>query len=119
DLIAGGTSQLSTPFITIPGTYTELYWNLGSYDWTNESPRPTKAVITVTGTNNLGQAVTKTATLENFTEPNGWTFASVLPEPETTVDEEEEEEDLVQPSRSLAPVRPIASVITPIVQPFQ
>ena len=89
DVIAGGASQLSTPFITIPGAYTEEYWNLGSYNWLDSSPRPTRAVVTVVGTNNLGDTLTKSVTLTNFSEPNGWTFASILPEPEAAAPEEE------------------------------
>ena len=117
DLIAGGVNQLSTPFITVDGDYEEEYWNLGTYDWASDSPRPTKAVVTVTGTNNLGQTVTKTATLENFTEPNGWTFASILPEPETTVDEEEEEEEEQTGSFFIPAFTPTILGTTP-TQPF-
>jgi len=79
DLINAGTKQLSTPFITIPGTYDEEYWTLGDYNWAYDSARPTHAVVTVTGTNNLGQTVTKSNDLDNIAEPNGWAFASVLP----------------------------------------
>lgn len=43
----GGITQLSTAFFTEPGTYTEDYWNLGSFDWT-DSFQPTRAVVYVT-----------------------------------------------------------------------
>src|SRR5690606_37243057 len=31
-----GILQHSTPFITIPGTYIESYWELGEYDWASD-----------------------------------------------------------------------------------
>ncbi len=79
DLIASGTTQLSTPFITVAGDYTEKFWNLGSYGWVNNSPQPTRAVVTVTGTDARGDVKTAIATANSLAEPNNWTFASILP----------------------------------------
>ncbi len=80
-LIGSGTSQLSTPFITSPGTYTEQYWNLGTYLWNPASLMPIKAVVTVTGTNSAGQSVTESVEISPLDEgsPSWPTFASVLP----------------------------------------
>lgn len=78
--------QLSTPFITVPGSYEEEYWTLGNYAWTSSSPMPTKAVVTVSGTNAADQTVTRTTELAPLNQgaPSWPTFASVLPQPITT-----------------------------------
>jgi hypothetical protein len=74
-------TELSTPFITIPGTYEEEYWNLGAYAWSSSSPMPTSAVVTVTGTDASGAPRTATTTLSPLSQgdPSWPTFASVLP----------------------------------------
>lgn len=64
--------QLSTPFIVTPGTYQEEYWNLGSRSW-GINDKPTKAIVTVTGTNG-----TKSTTLTPLVEPNGWSFENLV-----------------------------------------
>jgi hypothetical protein len=80
DLIGSGTTVLSTPFITDEGTYVEEYWTLGDHTISSSS-KPTKAVITVTGTNSVNSSVSKSTDLTMLTEPDDVTFASVLPAP--------------------------------------
>lgn len=71
-LANGGTTQLSTPFITQTGSYVEEYWNLGAHSMT-PATKPTKAVVTVTGANG-----TRSATLSSLVEPNGWVYESLF-----------------------------------------
>jgi len=81
NIIAGGTTQLSTPFITISGSYVEDYWNLGAYTWTSTSPTPTAARITVLGTDMAGNASTKTIRITPLRQgqPSWPTFQAILP----------------------------------------
>lgn len=82
DLINDGETSLSTPFIMTQGSYIEEYWNLGSNVWTSED-KPTRVVISVTD-----ETGTYTDENTNFSEPNGWTYESLVPPaptPETTV----------------------------------
>ncbi len=73
-LINNGETHLSTPFIIENGTYgTETYWNLGAHTL-NFSTKPTKAVVTVTGQNG-----THSIELTPLTEPNNWTYESLIP----------------------------------------
>lgn len=72
-LINSGARQLSTPFITEPGTYIEDYWNLGAHSL-GLSTKPTKAVVTVTGVNG-----TRSTEISPLVEPNGWTYESIIP----------------------------------------
>jgi hypothetical protein len=71
-LINNGTLQLSTPFYT-QGTANDAYWVFGSRTWT-AADKPTKAVVTVVGSNGV-----KDVTISSLSEPNGWTFESLLP----------------------------------------
>lgn len=86
-------TQLSTPFISMPGTYTEAYWDLGAYTWTAESPVPTDALVTVTGTDSVGLAKTASVTLSplNAGPPSWPSFASILPTATSEPEEEQEE----------------------------
>jgi hypothetical protein len=70
-LINSGELQHSTPFVTA-GTYSDIYWNFGTRNWTVDD-KPTRAVVTVTGSN--GE---RTAELSPLNEPNGWNFASLI-----------------------------------------
>lgn len=72
-LINSGERQLSTPFITEAGTYTETYWHFESNNL-GLGTKPTKAVVTVTGANG-----TRSTEISPLTEPNGWTYESVIP----------------------------------------
>jgi len=69
----------STPFIMTEGTYVEEYWNLGDHNWT-ENDKPNRSVISVTD-----ESGTYTAENTNFTEPNDWTFESLIPPTQTTI----------------------------------
>lgn len=72
-LINSGTTQLSTPFIIQPGSYTETFWNLGTHNLGFDT-KPTKAVVTVTGANGM-----RDTTVTPLTEPNGWAYESLVP----------------------------------------
>ncbi|HEX7483844.1 MAG TPA: lamin tail domain-containing protein [Candidatus Saccharimonadales bacterium] len=78
DLISGGTTQLSTPFITTGGSYVEEYWTLGQHS-ISDTTKPIKAVVTVVGTGASNSSITKSVNLTPLAEPDGVTFASVLP----------------------------------------
>ncbi|OYX37073.1 hypothetical protein B7Z00_03905 [Candidatus Saccharibacteria bacterium 32-50-10] len=75
-------ASLSTPFVT-NGTFVDSFcgggecWNRGIRNWAL-ADEPTKAVITVTGKNNIGQPTTKSATNSSFAQTVG-TFRSILP----------------------------------------
>jgi hypothetical protein len=77
DLIESGVTQLSTPFIATGGTYVEEFWNLGIPTWTRNHA-PTKAIVTVSGTNSAGASVSVPAVLSQLSEANGVTFESTL-----------------------------------------
>ena len=67
-----GSTEFSTPFITFHSNTAysnDTYWQFG--EW-NEMVAPDEARVTVNG-----QMTTLTSTL---TEPNGWTFSSLMPE---------------------------------------
>jgi hypothetical protein len=78
--------SLSTPFV-VSGTLTDTYcqggpcWNTSTHTW-QPSEQPDTAIVTVVGTDADG-SVTKVATLTNFTEPDGVSFADLFP-PDTT-----------------------------------
>lgn len=78
----GQNGSLSTVFV-VSGTNNDTWcqggpcWNAGNHAWT-ANDQPDTALVTVIGTDQSGN-VTKTTTLTNFTEPNGVSFASLLP----------------------------------------
>lgn len=82
NLIAGGTKQLSTPFIIQNDDYVEEFWTLGDFTYT-EASKPTKSVVTVTGDNG-----SVSRELTSLDEPNGWSYESLLPPPTLPVDKQ-------------------------------
>ncbi|HET8884250.1 MAG TPA: lamin tail domain-containing protein [Candidatus Saccharimonadales bacterium] len=113
DLIASGITQLSTPFIITDGMYIEEYWNLGEYEWTT-ADIPAMARVSVTGINNVGDIVTETVDLTVMTEPNGWTFASLVP----AVDDEDDSTTETQRNETQRNARSQSGIISTLTQPI-
>lgn len=75
-----GETRFSTPFVIIGGTYTEEYWQLGSYEWRHDT-RPNRAVITISTTDSETPPITQEIIgLSEATAP----LSGMLPPPPDT-----------------------------------